>query len=292
MAGAFGLLHGFGFARALAQVGLPSGETPSASLARVTIRVSNARRAGSLRAVLVTTAVLLLALGCSADADDPKPPEIVVLLHGLARTDWSMKPLEVRLEKAGYVVENLHYGSMDQTPEEILAQLRGQLVACCSEASKLHFVTHSLGGILTRAYVAESRPENLGRVVMIAPPNKGSELADWIAGSELLSWTMGPTAVELGTDPDSLPNRLPPADFEVGIIAGTGSVNPFEGKVAGENDGTVSVESTKLEGMTDFITMPYSHTFIMQTEPVARQVVSFLQTGPFARSPSVLSSSE
>ena len=118
---------------------------------------------------------------------------------------------------------------------------------------------------------------------MIAPPNKGSELADWIAASELLSWTMGPTAVELGTSPDSLPNRLPAADFELGIIAGTGSVNPLDDMVGGENDGTVSVESTKLDGMTDFITLPYSHTFIMQTEPVARQVTAFLRTGRFER---------
>jgi triacylglycerol lipase len=92
---------------------------------------------------------------------------------------------------------------------------------------------------------------------------------------------MGPTAVELGTAPDSLPNRLPPADFDLGIIAGTGSVNPFGTMVEGESDGTVSVESTKLVGMDDFIAVPYSHTFIMQVEPVAEQVVVFLRTGRF-----------
>jgi triacylglycerol lipase len=229
----------------------------------------------------VLALVLTLLAGCSAGANDPVPPDTVVLLHGLARTDWSMKPLELRLEKAGFAVENIHYDSMDQTPEQILNNVRRKIRECCFEALRLHFVTHSLGGILTRSYLAESRPANLGRVVMIAPPNKGSELADWIAESELLRWTMGPTAVELGTAPDSLPNRLPPADFDLGIIAGIGSVNPFGTMVEGESDGTVSVESTKLAGMDDFIVVPYSHTFIMQAEPVAEQVVVFLRTGRF-----------
>jgi len=223
----------------------------------------------------------ILAFGCASGPDEATPKELVVLLHGLGRTDWSMKPLELRLEQAGFVVENLHYDSMDHTPEELVADVARKVDECCSEATRLHFVTHSLGGILTRAYLAESRPASLGRVVMIAPPNKGSELADWIRESELLSWTMGPTAVDLGTSPGSLPNRLPPADFELGVIAGTNAVNPLNGMIEGESDGTVSVESTRLEGMSDFITVPYSHTFIMQVEPVAEQTVAFLRTGRF-----------
>ena len=259
----------------------------SQSCDRVTLAAAapglEAPSSARLESVTLRGLALLLALilGCSASVDDPVPPEKVVLLHGLARTDWSMKPLELRLEKAGFIVENIHYASLDETPQEILGDVRRKIGECCSEALQLHFVTHSLGGILTRAYLAESRPANLGRVVMIAPPNKGSELADWIAESELLRWTMGPTAVALGTAPDSLPNRLPPADFHLGIIAGTGSVNPLDGMVEGESDGTVSVESTKLSGMDDFITVPYSHTFIMQVEPVAAQVVAFLRTGRF-----------
>lgn len=226
--------------------------------------------------------VILLA-GCAADADDPVPPDMVVLLHGWGRTNWSMMPLELRLEKDGFVVENLHYYSMDQTPQQLLNDVTEKIGECCLEAPRLHFVTHSLGGILVRAFLMESRPANLGRVVMIAPPNKGSEIADWISESELLSWGVGTTALELGTSPDSLPNRLPPADFELGVIAGTGSVNPLSDMIEGDSDGTVSVASTKLEGMTDFITVPYSHTFIMQVAPVAEQVAAFLRTGRFAR---------
>lgn len=232
---------------------------------------------------LLATLLPILALGCSAGAGDSGDPrETVVLLHGLGRTDWSMKPLELRLEEAGFATANLHYKSMDEGPRTLVADIASQVGECCSGAKRLHFVTHSLGGILTRAYLASQRPENLGRVVMIAPPNKGSELADMVREVEVLSWTMGPTAAELGTGPDSLPNSLPPADFDVGIIAGTDSVNPLgTSMIEGESDGTVSVESTRLEGMRDFITVPYSHTFIMQVQPVAEQVISFLRTGRF-----------
>lgn len=250
---------------------------------RLRLRALDAARSASLAAVTLRVLALLVTLlvGCSADADDPVPQEVVVLLHGWGRTDWSMKPLELSLEQAGFAVENLHYDSMDQTPQELVFDVTAKVEECCLEAPQLHFVTHSLGGILVRAYLMQSRPENLGRVVMIAPPNKGSELADWISESELLRWGMGPTAVELGTSPDSLPNRLPPADFELGIIAGTESVNPLGSMIEGESDGTVSVASTKLEGMTDFITVPYSHTFIMQVAPVAEQAVAFLRSGRF-----------
>ena len=204
-----------------------------------------------------------------------------MLLHGLARSDWSMRPLERRLEQADFSVENVDYDSVEKTPEELVADVGARVGACCREAARLHFVTHSLGGILVRAYLGEQRPANLGRVVMIAPPNKGSELADLLNQAGLLGLAMGPTAAELGTSPDSLPNRLGPADFELGVIAGTVSANPLETVIDGENDGTVSVESTKLEGMQDFIALPHTHTFIMRAEPVADQVLSFLRTGRF-----------
>jgi pimeloyl-ACP methyl ester carboxylesterase len=208
--------------------------------------------------------------------------EMVVLLHGLGRTDRSMRSLEARLTTAGFGVANLRYPSTELGPDALVALLDEQIEACCRSATRLHFVSHSLGGILVRAYLAKQRPPNLGRVVMLAPPNHGSELVDALGGSRLFESAFGPTATELGTDPESLPNRLPPPDFELGVIAGTARINPLgTALVPGTSDGTVSVESTKLPGMTDFVTVPASHTFIMRSEAAAQQVVCFLREGRF-----------
>jgi hypothetical protein len=120
---------------------------------------------------------------------------------------------------------------------------------------------------------------------MLAPPNRGSEFVDVLGDTAPFRWALGPTAAQLGTDPESLPNRLPPPDYEVGIIAGTRSINPLGALVVpGESDGTVSVSSTQLEGMADFVELPVSHTFIMYSDVVAAQAIQFLRTGRFERS--------
>jgi hypothetical protein len=213
-------------------------------------------------------------------------PEVVILLHGLARTDRSMQPLAIRLSAAGFVVRNLRYPSTDLPPEGLVANLHAQISGCCGDIERLHFVTHSLGGILVRAYLAAHPSPSVGRVVMLAPPNHGSELADLLADSTLFEAALGPTATQLGTASDSLPNRLPPASFEVGVIAGTRSINPVSSIVVpGESDGTVSVESTRLTGMSDFIEVPASHTFIMQSDTVAQHVIDFLRNGRFQPGP-------
>jgi pimeloyl-ACP methyl ester carboxylesterase len=209
--------------------------------------------------------------------------DTVVLLHGLYRSERSMRPLETPVSEAGFRVVNLDYDSRSQSPDAFIAELDRMLVACCSDAPKLHFVTHSLGGIVTRAYLATRRPVNLGRVVMLAPPNHGSPLGDVVAGSAVLRFLLGSTAARLGTDPASFPNALPRADFELGVIAGTASRSPLGALlIDGESDGTVSVSSTRLEGMTDFITVDEAHTFIMRSDEVAAQTVHFLTSGRFA----------
>lgn len=241
-------------------------------------------RSASWLAVALLCAVATLSCDESQQAPVPPTAKVVVLLHGLGRTDLSMLPLEEPLAQAGFEVRNIGYPSMDASPQELVDFLAGELEACCAEAAQLNFVTHSLGGILTRAYLAQHSPKNLGRVVMLAPPNHGSELADSLAENSLFELVMGPTAVELGTGPDSLPNRLPPPDFELGVIAGRDSVNPLGTLlIPGESDGTVSVESTQVRGMKDFLIIPASHTFIMFSEEAAGQVVHFLQTGSFDR---------
>ncbi|MDH3996831.1 MAG: alpha/beta hydrolase, partial [Desulfobulbaceae bacterium] len=159
------------------------------------------------------------------------------------------------------------------------------LEACClRKGTSLHFVTHSLGGILVRALIEEKRPENLGRVVMLSPPNKGSEVADYIKDYSLFKDILGPAYMQLGTDLDSMPNRLGPADFELGVITGNRTIDPISSLIIpGVDDGKVAVEKTKLEGMTDFLVMPVSHAYIMQKPEVVDEVIYFLQQGRFNR---------
>ena len=146
--------------------------------------------------------------------------EAVVLLHGLGRSERAMRPLGDDLTRAGYAVCNVGYPSRSDPPEALVAEIAAKIQACnVGSAKRLHFVGHSLGGILTRAYLAGTRPENLGRVVMLAPPNRGSQLAAGLTGNAVFRWYYGPAGAELA---DGAHWPAPPGAFAV--IAG----NPCE----------------------------------------------------------------
>ncbi len=212
--------------------------------------------------------------------------ECVVLLHGLARTAASMEQMAETLTAAGYQVENLDYPSRYASIEQLAASVIPAGATRCSaaEASPVHFVTHSLGGILVRYYLASNRLQNLGRVVMLGPPNQGSEVADAlmdVPGYEALN---GPAGRQLGTGPNSIPRRLGPVDFPLGVVAGTQTINYFLSQLLpNPDDGKVSVASTKVEGMADHISLPFSHPFLMQRDEVIAQVLAFLANGRFDR---------
>jgi len=210
--------------------------------------------------------------------------ECVVLLHGLARTENSLAKLAHQLEEEGFCVVNPGYPSREKTIQTLSFDVIPNAIELCArfEASKIHFVTHSLGGILVRYYLAYNDVPRLGRVVMLSPPNKGSEVVDKLKDIELFRLIHGPAGGQLGTGTGSLPRTLGPPDYDVGIITGDKTINPILSlMIPGKDDGKVSVESAKLEGMKGFLVVHKTHTFIMNDETVIEQVIAFIRDGKF-----------
>jgi pimeloyl-ACP methyl ester carboxylesterase len=233
-------------------------------------------------------AACLCALVTLVGACGPEPhaeADTVVLVHGLGRTPASMAILQARLAGAGYRIVNFGYPSRSETLEALTDSLRQAVRDCCSASTgTVHFVTHSMGGVLVRSYLADRTEPFEGRVVMLSPPNQGSEIVDAFADSPFLRSLLGPAGVRLGTDSTGIASELGPVDFDLGIITGDRSLNPIGSwLIPGPDDGKVGVARARLEGATDFLVVHATHTFIMNRGDVAEQVAHFLEHGEFLR---------
>lgn len=195
-----------------------------------------------------------------------------------------MERIENYLGRKGYMVVNMGYPSRKHKIEYLSRTTLPKAIALCQKrsADTIHFVTHSMGGILVRHYLQEHPLPNLGRVVMLSPPNKGSHVVDHLKNIFIFKWLDGPAGSQLGTRNGSLPLKLKPPAYDVGIITGDRTINPFlSWLIPGKDDGKVSVENAKLDGMKDFLVVHKSHPFIMNDATVHRQIYQFISSGRF-----------
>ena len=216
--------------------------------------------------------------------EQPTPTHCVVLLHGIGGFGLILKSMELGLEKEGYVVANVSYPSLLEPIETLAAEaVEEGLDRCRAEGlARIHFVTHSMGGILVRQYLSTRKIEGLERVVMLAPPNQGSQYADYMGESPLNKVYEPEVLAQLGTGEESVPRRLGPPDFELGVIAGTRNRRRLlPGTPTEPSDGVVAVEETKASSMRDFLEVPVTHASIVWNEEVRRQTAHFLRNGQF-----------
>lgn len=212
----------------------------------------------------------------------PAKHETVVLLHGLTRSSTAMEKIARVLRAEGYTVINHGYPSTTATVEKLTEQVFQSLKPQIKDTETVHFVTHSLGGIILRQHLEKHKLPNLGRVVMLAPPSRGSEVPDKLGRIFLYQWINGPSGNQLGTGTNSLPLRLKAPEFELGIIAGDRTMNPFLSMlIPGTDDGKVSLARVKPAAYTDYIQLHATHPCMVWNSKVIAQTKHFLEYGIF-----------
>jgi len=212
--------------------------------------------------------------------------ECAILLHGLGRTAASMGKIEKRLAESGFRVWNQTYPSRKLTIEKLAESHIIKGLQQCQDwgATRIHFITHSLGGILIREYLQTHKIRKLDKIIMLAPPNHGSDVADKLNGNFFFKLIMGPAGQQLGTGKTDKPKSFKPIPGIIGVLAGIKSHDPwFSWIFNGPNDGKVSTDATKLAEMRDFLLVNHGHTFIMNGDDVIEQILHFLGNSKFKK---------
>lgn len=227
-------------------------------------------------------AMLLLSGAGPAQAAER---DYVVILHGIARSSASMETLAEYLDANGFEPVNIDYPSTDHSIEGLIDWVHEKMEGLDLDPQRTtHFVGYSLGGLLVRGLIHKHRPDHLGRVVLMGPPNGGSEVADFWRGNFLFEWIYGPAGRELGVHDDGYREQLGDVDFELGVIAGDRSIDPLSSAIIpGADDGKVGIERTRIRGMKDHIVLHATHTFMMSNDEVMAQTLHFLKHGTFLK---------
>lgn len=201
--------------------------------------------------------------------------EVVVLIHGLMRTSWSMSSLRRHLEHQGYKVYSYNYLSARYTIQEHSASLNQFIKQLLTEhpGAKLSFITHSMGGIIARDALAKlptNQLKQIGSLIMLAPPNQGSELAKVsLHMAPIISYFIKPLA-QLSSESTAYIHHVPIPKVKMGIIAGR-----FDAKVP--------PSSARLDDKEELVIVNSTHTFIMTNSQTKKLVSQFLKCGSFTQ---------
>lgn len=210
--------------------------------------------------------------------------DYVVVLHGIFIGNWQMDGLASYLADQGYEVINVNYPSTQYDLQTLTLIVRDDINKHITSDKPVHFVGFSMGGLILRALLKDYRPSQMGRVVYIATPNQGSEIADLVEDCPVYKLLFGPAGQQLITDQAEFKSLFGEVNYELGIISGyNGFGFPFSGEFSGLNDGKVSVESTLIAEAKDHIKVEGTHSLLPFKEQVHAKTLEFLNTGKFAR---------
>lgn len=208
--------------------------------------------------------------------------DYVVLLHGILIGSWQMHPLSTFFAEQGYEVINIAYPSTDYNLEKLSSIVAADIKKRIIIDKPVHFIGYSMGGLVIRATLKKYKPKIMGRVVQIATPNKGSEIADRLKNNIFYKFLYGPAGQQLITDQSKIKSLFGPIDYDLGIIAGYGANNfIFKKTFDGENDGTVAVNKVFIAGCKDYIKIRGTHFFMPFDTEVKSQALHFIKHGKF-----------
>lgn len=209
----------------------------------------------------------------------------VVVLHGLIVNKYFMSGISSYLERQGYTVHSMSYPTRGKSFDSLLDEHIAPVIEKIP-AKKVDFVVHSMGGLMVRMYALKYGVKKIGRVVMIGTPNHGSPVADFVSRWGAFRWYLGDASKSLRANSDGIHAQLPPVNFECGIIAGDNhwfraASSAIVPDLPTPNDGVVSIESTKVEGMKEHTVVPGDHSQMVWMPRVWKLSAAFLKNGSF-----------